>query len=141
MFRSLIGRIVSVTTSLDSMLNAGTGPYGPSKAALEAYTAVLGNELAGSGTTVNVLIPGGVVDTAMIPPLKGVERGALLPPNVMVQPLLWLLSREADGLNCQRLRASHWDASRPPHEALAAAAAPIAWSAIAAGQRRDLARS
>lgn len=135
------GRVVSVTTSLDSMLNAGTGPYGPSKAALEAYTAVLANELTGSGTTVNVLVPGGPVDTAMIPPHPGVARSALLPAGVMVPPLLWLLSRAADGVHGRRLRASHWDPARTDEASLAAAAAPIAWSALAAGQRRDPART
>jgi len=135
------GRIVTITTSLDSMLNAGTGRYGPSKAALEAFTAVAGNELAGSGVTANVLVPGGAVDTAMIPPQRGLERGALLPATVMVAPVLWLLSREADGTSCRRIRANYWDGERSVPDFLEAAAAPIAWSSLAAGQRRNPVRT
>lgn len=135
------GRIVTVTTSLDSMLNAGTGPYGPSKAALEAYSAVISNELAGTGVTVNVLVPGGAVDTAMIPPQRGLARNALLPPNVMVSPLLWLLSHDADRLNGRRIRANCWDPEKPVAQCLEAACAPVAWSSLAAGQRREPVRT
>ena len=62
------GRIVNVTTSLDTMLAAGMAPYGPSKAALEAGTAVWAKDLAGTGVTANVLVPGGPVDSAFLSP-------------------------------------------------------------------------
>jgi 3-oxoacyl-[acyl-carrier protein] reductase len=42
-------------------------PYGPSKAAIEAASAVWSKELAGTGVTVNVLISGGPANTRMIP--------------------------------------------------------------------------
>jgi 3-oxoacyl-[acyl-carrier protein] reductase len=135
------GRIVAVTTSLDSMLNAGTGPYGPSKAGLEAFIAVVGNELADSPVAVNVLVPGGPVDTAMIPPTKGVSRSALLSPKVMVPPLLWLLSRKADGFRGHRLRAHLWDGAADPASTGSGSIAPIAWTSLARGQRRDPERS
>src|SRR5713101_9544729 len=60
------GRIVNVTTSLGTMLNAGSPTYGPSKAALEALSAIMAKDLDGTGVTVNVLVPGGVTDTPMI---------------------------------------------------------------------------
>ena len=44
------GRIVNVTTSLDTMLNAGLGPYGPAKAATEALTSILGVRARGDGS-------------------------------------------------------------------------------------------
>lgn len=135
------GRIVCVTTSLDSMLNAGTGPYGPSKAALEAFCAVAGAELDGSGVTANVLIPGGPVDTAMIPPQRGLARSALLPTRIMLAPLLWLLSRQADGITCRRVRADRWAAATSVAQALESACAPVAWSALAAGQRNNPVRT
>ena len=130
------GRIINVTTSLDSMLRAGSGPYGPSKAAFEAFCAELGDELVGTGITVNVLVPGGPTDTAMIPPESGVARHALLPPTVMVPPLRWLLSSAADHVNLRRFRANLWDPTQPTADAAAAAGAPIAWAGIAAGQMR-----
>ena len=39
------GRIVNVTTSLGTMLNAGSPTYGPSKAALEALSAIMAKDL------------------------------------------------------------------------------------------------
>ncbi|MDO8280682.1 MAG: SDR family oxidoreductase [Burkholderiaceae bacterium] len=130
-------RLIAVTTSLNSMLNAGTGPYGPSKAALEAYVAVLSDELAGTGVTANVLVPGGVVDTAMIPVTAGVDRDDMLKPAVMLAPLHYLLSDAGDVVTARRFRANLWDASIAPAEALARAGAPIAWTSISAGQRLD----
>ena len=135
------GRVVAVTTSLDSMLNAGTGPYGPSKAGLEAYMAVLGAELEGSSVSVNVLVPGGAVDTGMIPDMPGLSRASLLQPDVMLPPLRWLLSAAADGFSQRRIRANLWDEALAPERACAVAAAPIAWWSIAAGQRRAFVRS
>jgi NAD(P)-dependent dehydrogenase (short-subunit alcohol dehydrogenase family) len=41
MMRQGWGRIVNVTTSLGTMLNAGNPTYGPSKAALEALSAIM----------------------------------------------------------------------------------------------------
>ena len=62
MVREGWGRIVNVTTSLGTMLNAGSPTYGPSKAALEALNAIMAKDLDGTGVTVNVLVPGGVTD-------------------------------------------------------------------------------
>jgi NAD(P)-dependent dehydrogenase (short-subunit alcohol dehydrogenase family) len=66
MMRQGWGRIVNVTTSLGTMLNAGSPTYGPSKAALEALSAIRAKDLDGTGVTVNVLVPGGVTNTPMI---------------------------------------------------------------------------
>jgi NAD(P)-dependent dehydrogenase (short-subunit alcohol dehydrogenase family) len=66
MMREGRGRIVNVTTSLGTMLNAGSPTYGPSKAALEALSAIMAKDLDGTGVTVNVLVPGGITNTPMI---------------------------------------------------------------------------
>lgn len=132
------GRIVTVTTSLDSMLKVGTGPYGASKAALEAYAASLGAELAGTNVTSNVLVPGGPVDTSMVPVTQGLDRGTLLQPDVMSAPLRWLVSKESDGVTQRRFRASLWNPALPVSKAVEAAGAPVAWSSLAAGQMRPL---
>ena len=52
------GRIIGVTTSLDTMYRAYGSPYGPSKAGHEAFMATLCQELDGTGVTANVLVPG-----------------------------------------------------------------------------------
>jgi NAD(P)-dependent dehydrogenase (short-subunit alcohol dehydrogenase family) len=51
------GRIVNVTTKLDTMNRIGTHPYGASKAALEMATEVWAKDAAGLGLTVNIVNP------------------------------------------------------------------------------------
>jgi len=132
------GRIVAVTTSLDAMLRFGSGPYGASKAALEAYAASLGAELEATGVAVNVLLPGGPVDTSMVPETRGLDRATLLRPDVIVAPLRWLLSKESDGVTRRRFRANLWDPEVDAATASETAGAPIAWSSLAAGQMRPV---
>ena len=60
------GRIIGVTTSMNTMYNPGGTPYGPSKAAHEAFIAMASRELEGTGVTVNVLVPGGMSNTIPI---------------------------------------------------------------------------
>lgn len=122
------GRIINVTTSLDTMYRATIGPYGPSKAALEALTAVMAEELVGTGVTANVLVPGGRADTRMIPD-DGVfvDRSLLVQPDVMAAPVRWLASDASDGINNMRFRGALWDPNVPVEEAIEAAGAPVAW--------------
>src|ERR1700746_1418176 len=89
------GRIVNVTTSLGTMLNAGNPTYGPSKAALEAFSAIMAKALAGTGVTVNVLVPGGITNTGMISDQTGFDRTEMIQPEVMAPPLVWLVSDAA----------------------------------------------
>jgi NAD(P)-dependent dehydrogenase (short-subunit alcohol dehydrogenase family) len=49
MMRQKWGRIVNVTTSLGTMIREGAPTYGPSKAALEAFSATMAKDLAGTG--------------------------------------------------------------------------------------------
>ena len=131
MTRRAWGRIVNVTTSLGTMIGAGFPTYGPSKAALEALSAIMAKDLAGSGVTVNVLVPGGMTNTPMIADSAGFDRAGLIQPEVMAPPLLWLVSDEADAVTDRRFLGALWDPALPPAEAAAAAGAPIAWTAIA----------
>ena len=57
------GRIVNVTTKLDTMNRAGTHPYGASKAALEMATEVWAKEAKGTGLTINIVNPGAGANT------------------------------------------------------------------------------
>lgn len=121
------GRIVNVTTSLDTMYLAGAGAYGPTKAALEAHTRVMAQDLEGTGVTANVLIPGGPVNTRMIDPANNFPRDKLIQPDVMQKPIVWLASTDSDGVNGMRFIAAQWDASLPREERIARAGAPVAW--------------
>lgn len=121
------GRIVNVTTSLQTMLRRGMAPYAGSKAATEAHSLTMAQDLEGTGVTVNVLVPGGPADTAMVPEASGLSRESLLRPDVMVPPLLWLLSPAADRVTGRRFVAARWDTALAPDEAAARAGAPAAW--------------
>jgi NAD(P)-dependent dehydrogenase (short-subunit alcohol dehydrogenase family) len=129
MMRQKWGRIVNVTTSLGTMIREGAPTYGPSKAALEAFSAIMAKDLAGTGVTVNVLVPGGV--TGMVPREAGYDRAEMIQPAVMTPPLNWLVSDAAGGVTGRRFLAVHWDPSLPPEEAAAKAGAPVAWTEIA----------
>ena len=125
------GRIVNVTTSLGTMIRAGSPTYGPSKAALEAFSAIMAKDLEGSGVTVNVLVPGGVTNTAMVPQESGFDRQQMIQPESMAPPLVWLVSEAASGVSGRRFLAVHWDAALPPAQAAENSGAPIAWTSIA----------
>ncbi|MCB1466731.1 MAG: SDR family oxidoreductase [Rhizobiaceae bacterium] len=125
------GRIVSVTTSLGTMLKRGFLPYGPTKAALEAATAIMAEDLRDTGVTANVLVPGGVTNTGFIPDAAGFERERLLQPAVMAPPLRWLLSPAADQVSGVRIVAAHWRHPERAQSANSPAVQPIAWSQIA----------
>lgn len=131
MMRAGWGRIVNVTTSLGTMLAAGMPAYGPSKAALEALSAIMAKDLDGSGVTVNVVVPGGVTNTPMISDEAGFERERLIQPEVMAAPLVWLVSDAAGHITGRRFIAVHWDPAAPPPVAAEKAGAPIAWTSIA----------
>jgi NAD(P)-dependent dehydrogenase (short-subunit alcohol dehydrogenase family) len=130
MMRRGWGRIVNVTTSLGTMLNAGSPTYGPSKAALEALSAIMSKDLDGTGVTVNVLVPGGITNTPMVS-ASGFDRAKMIQPEVMVPPLLWLVSDAAGKVTGRRFLGVHWDPTLPPEQAAEKAGAPVAWTSIA----------
>jgi 3-oxoacyl-[acyl-carrier protein] reductase len=135
------GRIVNVTTSFSTMIRGGNMPYGASKAALEAMSHAWVEDLAGTGVTVNVLIPGGAAATPMIPEDSPYDRGALVNPAVMKAPICWLASRLSDGVTGRRFIGRLWDPSLPSSEAAERSSSPIAWPDLAsnalAGQPRS----
>ena len=64
------------------------------------------------------MIPDGVPDKV---------RSALLDPAIMVPPLLWLVSPEADGMTGRRLVAARWRTDLGGKEAAEAASDPAGW--------------
>ncbi|MGE0420274.1 MAG: SDR family NAD(P)-dependent oxidoreductase [Acetobacteraceae bacterium] len=125
------GRIINVTTSFFTMIRPGFYPYGVAKAGLESWTYSLGNELAGSGITANVVVPGGPADTPMVPTESGVDRSALIRPAVMAPPMLYLMSDAGADVTARRFVAAHWDPSLPPAQAAFVSGAPAAWPDLA----------
>ena len=117
------GRIVNVSMNAETMRRRGFSPYGPSKAALESETIIWAQDLAGTGVTVNALLPGGATLTGMIPAgFPDHLRSTLLDPSVMVPPLLYLASNKSDGVTGRRFVAADWRGDNPE-----AAAADAGW--------------
>jgi NAD(P)-dependent dehydrogenase (short-subunit alcohol dehydrogenase family) len=106
------GRIVYTGTSYFTMLRPGFSPYGPTKAACEAWMLMLSRELEGTGVTVNTVLPGGPSDTVMVPDEPGVDRKTLIPPSAMAPPMLGLFTEAGGRVTGQRFLAVDWDASR-----------------------------
>ena len=123
------GRIVNVTTKLDTMNRLGTHPYGASKAALEMATEVWAKEVEGTGLTINIVNPGAGANTpGMADEMRQMSAegrvARLVEPEEMVPPLLYVVSREADRVNGMRFDANAWDATLPPAEAARTAGRP-----------------
>jgi 3-oxoacyl-[acyl-carrier protein] reductase len=121
------GRIVNIVTSFFTMMMDGFSPYGPSKAALEAATVIWSKDLAGTGVTVNALLPGGPANTRMIPQSEVADRSTLVQPNVMMAPIVWLMSARSDGITGRRIIAKEWDAQRLEHEPPEKVGTPAGW--------------
>jgi NAD(P)-dependent dehydrogenase (short-subunit alcohol dehydrogenase family) len=102
------GRIVNISTSLSTMNMFA--PYGPSRAASEALSNIMTAELEQYGIMVNVLLPGGPVDTG------GLSRESkhrmpftLLSPDIMADPIVFLASSLAEGITGERIIAKEFD--------------------------------
>jgi NAD(P)-dependent dehydrogenase (short-subunit alcohol dehydrogenase family) len=122
------GRIVNVSVNQGTMRRRGFSPYGPSKAALESQTIIWAQDLEGTGVTVNALLPGGAALTGMIPQTVSEEvKSALLDPSIIVPPLLWLVSRQADAVTGCRLVATQWQTDSEGKSAAEAAAEQAGW--------------
>ncbi len=121
------GRIIGVTTSMDTMWRKGGAPYGPSKAGHEALVAIMAQDLEGTGVTANVLTPGGATATNMVIPPEGATTDALIQPEAMQSPAVWIASDDASHWNGRRIIAYYWDDSLPLEECLEKCSAPAAW--------------
>ena len=124
------GRVINNTTSFRTMLRVL--PYGATKSALEAMSAIWAQELKADGITVNVLIPGGPTDTAFIADGAGWDRAKMLRPEIMGPPACWLISDEAADYTGQRIIAAKWDAALPGKDAAAKAGRAIGWPELGA---------
>jgi NAD(P)-dependent dehydrogenase (short-subunit alcohol dehydrogenase family) len=129
MRRQKWGRIINNTTSYRTMLRVL--PYGATKSAFESLSAVWAAELAGSGITVNVLVPGGPTDTAFVPDAAGWKREQMLRPQIMAQPACWLMSDTSDSFTGRRITAAEWDITLDTDEAAKRASRPIGWPELA----------
>ncbi len=78
------GKIINVSTNGRTMAREKFSPYGPSKAFVEACTRAWARELSDSGVTMNVLLPGGNVDTSADVTGLAAPRSSSQPASIMV---------------------------------------------------------
>ena len=121
------GRIIGVTTSMDSMWRRGGSPYGPSKAGHEALVSIMAQELEGTGVTANVLVPGGGTYTNMTYSGEPNQRDHMIEPEVMQSPVVWLASEDSSEFSGRRIIAYYWNDDLPLEERLERCSAPAAW--------------
>jgi len=77
MMKARHGRIISISSVVGSMGNAGQANYAASKAGMEGFTRSLAREVGSRGITVNVVAPG-FIDTDMTRSLDEGQRNELL---------------------------------------------------------------
>jgi len=140
MVRQGWGRIVNVTTRLDTMNRPTSGIYGASKAALEMATEIWAKGTGATGLTINIVNPGAGADTpGMAEEIRDASRkgriAPLLKPRQMLPPLLWVISPDADQVNGYRFDANLWDSGLPPAEAARRAGRPAGLTLHAALDR------
>jgi NAD(P)-dependent dehydrogenase (short-subunit alcohol dehydrogenase family) len=102
------GRIVNISTSYATMNRFA--PYGPSRAASEALSNVMTAELKKFGIMVNLLLPGGPVDTGGV--FDDVNQDlpfTPLSPEVMADPIVFLASSLAAGITGERIIAKNFE--------------------------------
>jgi 3-oxoacyl-[acyl-carrier protein] reductase len=125
------GKVVNLTTSLRNHFRPNQSPYGVTKAALESSTLIWSGDLAGTGVTVNALLPGGASDTDPDRPKR--PGMALLPADIMNPLAVWLASAESDGVTGARFVGAKWNPDLPPGEAAMAAREQPVFAAEADG--------
>src|SRR5205814_910794 len=108
-------------TSLGGLYQSRNSPYGVTKAALESATLIFAADLAGTGVTVNSLLPGGACDTDPNRPPD--PKLKLLPVDIMNPAIVWLASKRSDGKTGGRYIGRLWNDKLPPDQAAASALA------------------
>ncbi len=112
------GRIVNITTSIDTMQRGKNSPYGVTKAAIDAATIIWAQDLAGTGVTANTLLPGGRVQSEDDPREGPASRpGGDIPVTSMDRMAVWLSSELSDGVTCQRFVGKRWNDALAPNDA------------------------
>ena len=60
-------------------------------------------------------------------PERSADRSKLVQPEVMMAPIVWLMSAKSDGVTGRRFIAKDWDKTLDPRDAAAKAGAQAGW--------------
>ncbi|MGB8347424.1 MAG: SDR family oxidoreductase [Ktedonobacteraceae bacterium] len=113
------GSIINIGVSYETMKRRGFSPYGPSKAALEAASAIWAQELIEARIRVNSLLPGGATNTGMVSAETPADvQARMLQPEIMKAPAVFLASDASQELTGRRLIATEWSAANPQGRAI-----------------------
>jgi NAD(P)-dependent dehydrogenase (short-subunit alcohol dehydrogenase family) len=113
------GSIMNIGVSYETMKRRGFSPYGPSKAALEATSAIWAQELSETRIRVNMLLPGGATNTGMVPASTPADvQARLLQPEIIQASAVFLASDASRELTGRRLIATEWSAESPQGRAI-----------------------
>jgi gluconate 5-dehydrogenase len=108
MIRSGGGRLVNISTGEGIMTARGMLPYGPSRAGSDAMSIIMTKEMEDRNVTVNLLSPGGPVDTGFVTDEIRARFSTigLLPADCMNESILFLASDKAAGLTGEKITAT-----------------------------------
>lgn len=102
MMRQRSGSIINITTGARTMASEVHIPYGPSKAAVDAFTRAGAKQLEPYGVRMNALLPGSAVNR------RGGSDSSLGPWDVMVPAALFLASDASVGVTGQSIVAEEF---------------------------------
>ena len=101
---------------------AATRPTASPRRRWNPRRMIFAADLAGTGVTVNTLLPGGACDTDPNRPPDPELK--LLPVDIMDAAIVWLASKRSDGKTGGRYIGRLWNDKLPPDEAAAGAFTP-----------------
>lgn len=108
---------IAIGSETGRVLSPGSGFYAISKLMQEAIARMAAKEAEDRGVRVNILSPGGMVDTQLFGPdgmpefLK--QMHPPLPADIVVPPALWLASRDSLGVTGQTISGRAWPSKSP----------------------------
>jgi NAD(P)-dependent dehydrogenase (short-subunit alcohol dehydrogenase family) len=112
------GSFIAIGSETGRVLYPGAGMYAISKAAIDALSTLASREHAQRGVRVNVLSPGGMVDTTLFGPNKMPEflkqQHPPLPADVIVPAAVWLASEESTGVTGALISGKEFNAVGAP---------------------------